>query len=253
MASSTSQNPTSISFSSEEINNASVCSGHRPSGAAESSKRKYRSQNVHWKVVSPSTLRDPQVDERAPEREAVTLIRDSKADKTSVGAVQYKINLPSKVTVPRKTAKEENKSKIAAGRVHVNARTHKGNIKAVMTLCRDVHLASKTAKGENGRKTSNGDNNTVKRERRTCLTSGEDISMKSTCGECDSALKRGHGGHVTLFGYDDKTLSGDGNNSLNRDRDRHSSSIGDHPKRLRIPLCSEPTTLTPKLGFNTLK
>lgn len=71
------------------------------------------------KVVYPSSFTDHQVDEKDPEEENKTIIRDYKADEAPEGDVQYKGNLPQNVTVQKRLLMVTETLLLVERRIHI--------------------------------------------------------------------------------------------------------------------------------------
>lgn len=89
------------------------------------------------------------------------------------------------------------------------------------TPSKDVQLALKIHKEKDDIGTEIGDNNILQREKRTSPTSEGDNNFKATCAGSDETIRRGHCGHLTSIGEDDRRPYGDGSTTLTRDKNAH--------------------------------
>lgn len=86
------------------------------------------SGKVSNEVSSIRTLNEQQVNKHAPEGEEVnSLMREDEETMTSVGDIQYDVNLPTKVTVQHQTTLGEVKAGAPACRDRVTGSTRKGD------------------------------------------------------------------------------------------------------------------------------
>lgn len=98
-----------------------------------------------------------------------------------------------------------------------------------------------------------GDNNTLKKDNDTSKTTEGDVDIKTLCEEGSETLMKGHDGQLSTFGENDKNPYGDGNISLNRDKNSHLTPIGEQQNSARTQRYSKPTTLTSKGVLRSLE